>query len=56
MAKTAREILMTALKAISNYINNFKPEGEAALKAQLQLIDEIAISALEEAKAAEEAA
>lgn len=52
MAKTATEILLKALQAISNYIKNYKPEGEAALKGQLDVIGEIAIAAIEEAKEA----
>jgi len=47
------QILLAALKAISKYITNYKPEGEAGLKAQLSLINEIAIGAIEQAEAEE---
>lgn len=37
-----------ALVAIVQYIRGFKPKGEQALQAQLKVIEEIAIGALEE--------
>jgi hypothetical protein len=44
------EILMKALKAICSYVEKYRPKGEAALNAQLLVIHEIALSAVEEAE------
>lgn len=53
MPKIAKEVLKQALHAIMEYIEKFKPPGEQALKAQLDVIHEIAQAALESAQEAE---
>jgi hypothetical protein len=39
--------MMKALVAIRDYAHKFKPEGEQALRAQIQLIEEIARQSIE---------
>ncbi len=57
MKKKPNEILSAALKSIAFYINNFRPPEAEGLRAQLGVITEIALGAVEEAeKAAKEAA
>ena len=51
--KTTNEILTDALNGIVRYTENWRPEGEYALKAQISLIGEWARSALEEAEEVE---
>jgi len=48
--KSEKEILIQALKAISDYVLKYRPSSVAKLRAQMSVIREIALSALDEAR------
>ena len=48
--KSEKEILTVALKAIVVYVERYRPAKIKQLRAQLDVIKEIALSALDEAR------